>query len=85
MTAPKIKWFDRGRPPQSPPNPDYPNGVDIDMSGGAMVCCVFDIPYPSGHTNIGSWVIECGRCHKTVIVTAASRPDDPKSVKVACP
>jgi uncharacterized protein len=26
----KIEWIDRGREPQCPPNPAYPNGVDLD-------------------------------------------------------
>lgn len=79
-----IQWVDRGRPPQSEPNPSYPDGIDLDASGGAKRTCLVQIPYPSGHINVGTWNIRCSKCKLTLMVTAASRPDDPRSVKVAC-
>ncbi len=33
-----VKWIDRHREPQCPPNPDYPVGVDLDTSLGLPSC-----------------------------------------------
>jgi hypothetical protein len=78
----KIKWLDAGREPKVKPNPAYPSGIDIDLSGGAVKNCYTALPYPA--KRIGSYIVECERCGLRVVLTTAGRPDDPRSVKVAC-
>lgn len=71
-----------GRKAQCSPNPDYPNGIAIDLSQGAEKACETDLGYPA--PCIGTWKVECGLCGYTAIITAAGRVDDPVSVKVPC-
>lgn len=35
MTNISVKWFDRRREPTQPPNPAWPNGIDVDCANGA--------------------------------------------------
>lgn len=76
-----IEWIDRGREPQCPPDPAYPTGKDLDMSGDAPSCYT-ELPYPA--RRCGLYVVECKRCKLSIGVTTAGRPDDPRSLRVAC-
>lgn len=76
-----VKWFDDHREPKSPPDPRYPNGIDLDISRGAKSCSTA-LPYPA--KRCGLYVITCDICGQRTIVTTAGRRDDPKSIKVAC-
>ena len=29
-----VHWIDRGYEPTQPPNPEYPTGMDVDLTGG---------------------------------------------------
>lgn len=78
----KVKWRDAGREPQCAPNPAYPDGIDLDLSQGAERTCSTNLPYPA--RRCGSYLISCKRCGQTFACTTAGRPDDPRSVKVAC-
>lgn len=78
----KIKWHDAGREPQCAPNPAYPNGMDVDVSDGATLTCLADLPYPA--KRCGTYTVECEKCGLRIAVTTAGRPDDPRSVKIAC-
>jgi hypothetical protein len=80
----EITWLDRGRPPRQPPNPDYPEGIDLDLSDGAEQNCTVKLPYPSEHKNIGTYIVICRRCGLRVGITTAARADDPRSAKLAC-
>ena len=96
MSKISIKWMDRGRPPRQPSNPFYPDGCDIDLSGSEPKLrhpagleadetgCVVELPYPPPHVNIGGWLITCQTCGSNALITAASRPDDPRVVKLPC-
>ena len=77
-----IEWLDRGREPQNPPNPAYPNGIDLDDSGGAARTCTATLPYPA--KRCGVFLIVCQVCGVRVAATTAGRIDDPRSVKIAC-
>lgn len=77
----KIEWRDSGREPQCAPNPDYPEGIDIDLSGGAPACETA-LPYPA--RRCGAYIIKCTLCGVRVGVTTAGRPDDPRSAKIPC-
>jgi hypothetical protein len=84
MTKPEwdVRWFDRGREPQNPPNPDYPNGIAADLSGGKYPVCHSSLPYPA--KRCGMYTIKCKTCGATGLVTTAGRRDDPRSVTLAC-
>lgn len=78
----RIGWLDGKREPQCQPNPAYPTGVDCDLSLGAETTCSTMLPYPA--PRCGVFIVECKTCGLRVGVTTAGRPDDPRSVKVAC-
>lgn len=81
MSKHKIDWIDRGREPQNPPNPAYPNGVDIDAGFGVPACKV-ELPYPA--KRCGYYLIECSECGMRVGCTTAGRADDPRSIAIPC-
>jgi hypothetical protein len=75
-----IRFLDRGREPQCPPNPKYPNGIDIDML--ERPACLVKLPYPA--KRCGVWIIECSKCGRRDAVTTAGRRDDPRSYMMPC-
>jgi hypothetical protein len=78
-----ITWIDSGREPQCLPDPAYPNGTDIPCSEpDARQICGVALPYPA--QRCGLYVIRCKICDLTVAVNTVGRPDDPKSVQIAC-
>ena len=78
----RVTWLDEGREAQYPANPVYPNGIDVDCSDGASITCTQPLPYPA--ERCGQYLLVCEACGRTIIVTAAGRADDPRSVKIAC-
>lgn len=78
----KAAFISHGRKAQSPPNPAYPNGVRIDLTTGQEQTCSIPLRYPA--ECVGKWEITCTNCGYSAVVTAAGRPDDPRSVKVPC-
>ena len=78
----KVTWLDRGREPQCPPNPAFPEGVDCDISREASVTCKTALPYPA--RRCGYFLVKCDACGQTAMITTAGRPDDPRSVTLAC-
>lgn len=78
----KVQWIDSGREPTQPPNPNYPHGLDVDVSDGKAKTCSVSLPYPA--KRCGAYYLECETCGITCLVTTAGRIDDPRSVKVAC-
>lgn len=76
-----VEWHDSGKEPQCKPNPDYPNGKDLDVSNGNK-SCFRELPYPA--KRIGHFIVECSKCGKRIAITTAGRPDDPRSVKIEC-
>lgn len=77
----EIEWRDGNREPQCRPNPDFPEGRDVDGSLGRKSCLV-KLPYPA--KRCGTYVIYCNECHASIGCTTAGRPDDPRSIKVGC-
>jgi hypothetical protein len=77
-----IEWHDSGQEPREQPNPDYPEGIDLDVTGGITPACLVSLPYPA--RRIGHYRIECEYCGLRVACTTAGRPDDPRSIKMAC-
>lgn len=78
----KVKWIDGKREPECPPNPDYPHGIDIDVSNGASKTCTTALRYPA--LRCGHHLVQCRVCKQRVMVTTAGRADDPRTVKIAC-
>lgn len=78
-----VSFVDEGREAQFPPNPDYPDGIDVNLqrSPGAPSCTT-PLPYPA--PRCGKFVVRCNLCNWTGIITAAGRPDDPRSLTVPC-
>ena len=81
-TGLKVVWFDGHREPKMRPCPRFPNGIDMDLSMGARKTCATTVPYPA--KRVGYYVITCELCDQRIVVTTAGRPDDPRSVKIAC-
>jgi hypothetical protein len=77
----KVSWVDRGVEPVCPPDPEYPDGVDLDCSKGREFCET-ELEYPA--PRCGYYVIACDVCGLTCLVTTAGRRDDPRSIKLAC-
>lgn len=77
----KIEFTNRRGPPRVAPDPAYPNGKDVDLSEGGATCAT-GIPYPAEER--GVWLVECTRCGLRVGITAAGRPDDPRSARLPC-
>lgn len=78
-----IEWVDRGHEPQCPPDPRYPTGIDIKfVDSPAGPTCTRPLPYPA--KRIGYYVVHCRTCDKRIVVTTAGRPDDPRSLQLAC-
>lgn len=83
MNTLKIEWIDAGREAACPPDPAYPDGVNLVDNPEALAHCVTLLPYPA--PRCGLWVVRCERCRKSVHITAAGRVDDPRSISMACP
>lgn len=77
-----IQWIDHQKEPRCPPDPNYPTGIDVDVAGDAERWCFTEVPYPA--RRCGMYVIDCQECGLCIGVTTAGRPDDPRSVKMAC-
>jgi hypothetical protein len=78
----QIEWRDAGKEPQCAPDARFPDGIDLDVSDGKVPNCKAILPYPA--ERIGAYIVKCRLCGIRVGCTTAGRPDDPKSIKIAC-
>jgi hypothetical protein len=78
----QMHWIDRGIAPKNPPDPKYPDGIDLDVSRELTPSCKSPLAYPT--PRCGYWVIQCRTCGAHAIVTTAGRSDDPRSFRMAC-
>lgn len=78
----KVRWLDGGREPQCAPDPEFPQGIDLDCSGRAKHTCVVELPYPA--KRCGTYVVQCEVCGFSAACTTAGRPDDPRTIKLPC-
>lgn len=67
---------------QCPTDPNYPSGIDVDASRGAVPFCVARLPYPA--PECGAFLLACSDCDQQIAITVAGRPDDPRTVQIAC-
>ena len=56
----RVTWLDETRTPQHPANPAYPNGIDVDCSGGVTATCTQALPYPA--KGCGQYLLVCETC-----------------------
>lgn len=78
-----IKATNRRGPPQCPPNPAYPDGIDVGADHAEPgPSCKAALPYPAPERLV--WMVRCKRCGYRAAVTAAGRRDDPRSVTMPC-
>lgn len=77
-----VVWHDSGRDPRCPPNPQFPEGIDLNVQGNAPKGCTVMLPYPA--KRCGVYHVVCKVCGLSIGVTTAGRPDDPRSLTVAC-
>lgn len=83
MPKSSIKFVKSGRgKARCKPDPDYPNGISLDLSRENEPKCKFDLPYPA--PECGYWHISCLDCEKNFVITAAGRVDDPIALTVPC-
>ena len=78
----EIRWEDYGREPRCPPDPAYPEGIDLDASRGKQPSCHITLPHPA--RRCGLYSLTCRVCGMTAACTTAGRVDDPRSVTLAC-
>ena len=78
----RVIWIDGGRKAKELPDMNYPNGIALDMSEGAVTTCSTPLPYPA--KRCGAYQIACTVCGLRALVTTAGRCDDPCSVKLGC-
>lgn len=79
----KIRWVDNKREAQCPANPAFPDGIDITLPNPTGVkTCKAQLPYPA--KRCGMYEIRCSKCGFSMMVTAAGRRDDPRSIEVPC-
>jgi hypothetical protein len=64
------------------PNPEFPDGIAVDVSNGVPATCIVALPYPA--PECGHFVVQCRFCKFRVALTAAGRPDDPTSITIPC-
>jgi hypothetical protein len=77
-----IDWRDSGFEPECAPNPDYPEGIDLDVTRGAMLRCRAPLPYPA--KRVGVYTVRCTICGFQTGCTTAGRADDPRSITLPC-
>jgi hypothetical protein len=78
----KVEWIDSGLDPKQKPNPKFPDGIDLDVSGGVEPWCKVKLPYPA--KRIGHYYVECDICGTNALITTAGRSDDPRSITLPC-
>jgi hypothetical protein len=69
---------------QNPPDPQYPNGMDVGMVevGDVAATCLVELPYPA--PECGRYHVDCSRCDISIALSVAGRVDDPKTVRIKC-
>lgn len=78
-----VKFIDEGRTATEKPDPKFPDGRDLNIAPHvlAKVCCR-NLPYPA--PRCGQYAIRCRVCGLTALVSVAGRPDDPRTITLAC-
>lgn len=82
----EVHWKPRdGGELKNQPHAEYPDGIDLDESGGARVTCTIELPYPAQPAEtMGIHMARCRLCGLTAACTVTGRHDDPRTLKVPC-
>ena len=86
MTLPagfKITWEAYQHQHAPPEKMASSDGADVDLTQHRRPACKVRVPYPAP-LDRGLYRIKCITCGTYVVVPTASRPDDPRSVMLAC-
>ncbi len=75
----EFKASGRGKA-RCPSNPEYPEGKHLRTPSGFG--CIVDLPYPA--PECGYFILRCSSCGSSMAITAAGRPDDPRSAQMVC-
>lgn len=79
----EVRFVPSGRgKAQCPSDPRFPDGMNFDASTPGLPSCFVELPYPA--PECGMHVIHCHLCEHNVGITAAGRPDDPRTVRLPC-
>ena len=83
MNHHSIEFVASGRgKARCPADPNYPEGISVDISKGGQESCTVDIPYPA--KECGHFVVRCQLCKFSAALTAAGRADDRVRLKMPC-
>jgi hypothetical protein len=82
MSDIQVEFLSHNRKAKVAPNPDYPDGIDVDLTNGKKVACLANLPYPA--ECCGILFVYCKKCGANAAITTAGRLDDPRRVKLAC-
>jgi hypothetical protein len=78
-----VVFLDSGRDPTEKTNPDFPDGVLVNLAPHALAkTCTRNVPYPA--PRFGVYSITCRKCKLNVAITVAGRTDDPNAVTLPC-
>lgn len=79
----KVRWIDAHKEPRCTPDPNYPDGKDVDLAyGDEPKTCVVTLFCPA--PRIGAYELVCDVCGYRAYITTAGRPDDPRSARLPC-
>ena len=78
----EVTFLSHHRKAQCAPDPKHPNGIDLDLTDGAAVACLAELPYPA--ECCGVLIVRCKSCGNSAAITTAGRVDDPRTVKLPC-
>src|SRR4249920_2184727 len=56
----EIVWWDDRREPKVPPDPAYPDGIDLDLTNGNPKFCESALAHPT--PRCGKYYIKCRTC-----------------------
>lgn len=76
-----VEWLDGHREEGDPPDPNFPDGVDVNLAGD-WGCIIQLRPYPA--PRCGWFVVKCDICGANAVIITKGRSDDPRAVRLAC-
>jgi hypothetical protein len=81
-----VTWLTHHRKARNAPDPAFPQGIDVlsvpDPGCDGARTCRTELPWPA--PECGLHIVKCSVCQLSIAVTAAGRPDDPRSITVFC-
>ena len=78
----EVLWFDRTLARSDAPDPEYPEGVDLDLCRDIGPACWTALRYPA--RGPGYYHIACTRCGSATGCMTKGQTDDPRSIRLPC-